>query len=256
LNDLRPTYKLLLELVEVFLVREEYEHVLAVLHLGAEYLPLLAWQAATGDAGHPRMIHKRYGARQAGWRGDDGCALSQQQRQHLPAVFWIAHHPEPAPWRNYLLDQHSKIADVVATCGGAPVLEAVTSSRICTTPCVVVTRLPREKREGLAWGMELSRRFRSSAVLEMRHRSPVGHFFSVPQAEELQRAWSRTWDKLMHDAPSAPAACNPLAEVPKTGSLPGLAALFSAVSPTPLTASHVIGTLTDAIVRSINMGTQ
>lgn len=60
LDDLAPTYCLLLELVDIKLRRRDWNDVLALIHLMSEYLGLLVWQSTLSHGGRPNLLASRF----------------------------------------------------------------------------------------------------------------------------------------------------------------------------------------------------
>jgi hypothetical protein len=85
--------------------------------------------------------------------------------------------------------------------------------------------------------MVLVRRLRESPLLGLRHDSPVGHFFAVPDLTEVERAWDRTVEGLLAHHEEAPAAANPIGDLDH-----GLPQVFAAIAGQgqPLTAGTLL----------------
>lgn len=219
LSDLAPTYRLMLEVLAVHRLRGETSTELAILHLMAEYLPLLAWGAVTGDAGDPSRLRNLLAGPGARWHSDT-CPLNRAER----GGFAAAVHGEA--WDVYLRDRHSRISSALAVCGGVPnPVLSDSSSRVCRRQCSVMDGV-----DGIAWRMTLARRFRDSSVLQLRHDAPVGHFFSVPAESEIEHAWHETWEGLIADGDETPAGENPLRGMQPQGAMECLANLLGYVA--------------------------
>lgn len=242
LSDLAPTYRLMLEVLAVHRLRGETSTELAILHLMAEYLPLLAWGAATGDAGDPSRLRDRLTDPGARWHHDT-CPLNRAERGGFAAAV------NGEAWDVYLRDRHSRISSALAVCGGvpAPVLRD-SSSRVCRRQCSVM-----EGVTGVAWRMTLARRFRDSSVLQLRHDAPVGHFFSVPAESEIERAWLETWQGLIADGDETPAGENPLRGAQPQGAMECLAHLLGYVAGEhgPMEPATLVADVADAVRREI-----
>ena len=96
--------------------------------------------------------------------------------------------------------------------------------------------------------MTLIRRLRDSALLELRHDSPVGHFFAVPGEPEVQLAWHRTVEGLLTDHRETPADRNPFAHATD-----GLRSLFAAIAghDEPLAASDLLARIAERIAAGL-----
>lgn len=238
LSDLVPTYRLLLEVMHIHTLRGEWSSVLAVLHLMAEYLPLLAWSSRTEDAGDPITLAERVTAPGTAWH-TDVCPLNRAERGAFESLH--AH----GDWDEYLHNRHSRVASALAVCGGVPepVLSG-SSARACRNQCAVMDGVT-----GVAWRMTLVRRFRDSALLQLRHDAPVGHFFAVPGAREISAAWGATWHGLVADGPETPAGENPATGMRHEDWDQGVAALLGLVAgqSQPLAPATLVADVADHI---------
>lgn len=255
LVDLVPTYRLLLELVELYYAQESWPDVLALVHLVAEFLPLLAWQPVLGDAGRPDTLAARLGAGQTRFNPRQECALSEPQADQFRRL--LDDPPRSGKrLREYLTSAHSRVATALAVCGGLPAWSpgaagGSTNGGACRHPCAVVGPTA---DAGLAWRVTLSRQFGRSNIVRKRHASPVGHFFAVPSHQELDAAWGFTWATLVADRETGPAKDNPLVSMSlrreAVGSLPGLSSLVAACAglDQPLEPSSVVEDLRAAVI--------
>jgi hypothetical protein len=190
-----------------------------VLHLMAEYLPLLAWSGKVGNAGDPLMLAARVSAPGAGWHSD-ACPLNRAERAAFGSI------STGGDWDDYLRDRHSRVASALAVCAGvpSPVLTE-NSSRACRRQCSVM-----EGVTGLAWRMTLARRFRDCALLQLRHDAPVGHFFSVPGPSQIEAAWQTTWHGIVADGVETPAGENPATGMQPADWVEGVSGLLGLVA--------------------------
>jgi hypothetical protein len=228
LGSLCTTYGLLLEVVEVRLRRNEVNEVLALLHLAAEYLPILAWQAYLGHAADPVRIAPCFGRPDAGWRHESHhCRLGAPERKAVSAaVLTVSKTNSTDQWWSYITRQHSHLAGALAVCGGSPAPNG--NPYVCHAQCSVAPHQP-TARADLAWRIELCRRFAASPIIRLRHGSPVGHFFAVPEQPGLDEAWADTWAALTREGHGG-SPPNPLHGVRATGELAGLPDLFAVVA--------------------------
>lgn len=232
LGSLRPTYRLFLEVLAVRWERGELSSVLAVLHLMAEYLPLLAWEPVLGHAGDPARLGLAVRGAGSRWAtADPRCDHPPALRRSLRTALHIVDQ-DTRQWQRYLDRDHSRVSAALGQCASHPTRGRPDPGRLCTTPCTVWTRLDPARAEDLERRMTLVGLFVDSPVLALRHAAPVGHGFGVPDREELLEEWGATWNRL-----STPwkGGRNPLHDAPAHDSpLPGLEALLSAVAGVPL----------------------
>ena len=244
LKTLQPTYKLLIEVLEILVVKGQVAMALSVFHLMIEYLPLLAWEKTLGHAGDPVQMGDHLNRPGARWKSDD-CPLSRADRNAFDAVTSALESDKK--WNKYIRDSHSRVSNALSICGGVPnPVNQINGQRICRNPCAVMCG-----ETDLSWAMVLIRRLRGSSIVQLRHDSPVGHFFAVPSEQEILAKWEMTWEGLLADNPEAPASENPLSGVERTGALPGLPQLLNVIAGTPKNESMEAGTLLNDISEHI-----
>ncbi len=228
LGSLHPTYRLFLEVLTVRWNRGELSSVLAILHLMAEYMPLLAWETVLGHAGDPARLGLALRGEGSRWATDDPlCDHPPSLRRSLRTVLHIVDQ-DVEQWQRYLDRDHSRVSAALGQCASHPTKGRPDPGRLCSTPCTVWTRLDPAQAEDLERRMTLVGLFVDSPVLGLRHAAPVGHGFGVPDRAELLEEWRATWDRL-----TAPWKCgrNPLHDAsPHDTPLPGLEAFLSAVA--------------------------
>jgi hypothetical protein len=198
LDDLAPTYCLLLELVDIKLRRRDWNDVLALIHLMSEYLGLLVWQSTLSHGGRPNLLASRFSLQVSRPRTREQCALDDNEYRLMETL------QSPLitdnDLRKYLHGQHSRVSEMLVTCGGAPGGVNAGTKGACRRPCSVVTGpaddLAESDRRSLALRSTLARIFAQSDLVTMRHTSPVGHFFAVPGANDISSAWRTTRMKL------------------------------------------------------------
>lgn len=232
LGSLRPTYRLFLEVLAARWERGELSSVLAVLHLMAEYLPLLAWEPVLGHAGDPARLGLAVRGAGSRWASDDEkCDHPPSLRRSLRAVLHIVDQ-DPEQWQRYLDRDHSRVSAALGQCASHPTKGRADPGRLCTTPCTVWTRLDPSRAENLQRRMSLVAIFADSPVLALRHAAPVGHGFGVPDRQELLEEWRETWAGLVKPWKGGR---NPLHDASAHDKpLPGLEAFLSAVAGTTL----------------------
>lgn len=238
LGSLRPTYRLFLEVLAARWERGELTSVLAVLHLMAEYLPLLAWEPVLGHAGDPARLGLAVRGAGSRWAsGDDRCDHPPSLRRSLRAVLHIVDQ-DTEQWQRYLDRDHSRVSAALGQCASHPTKGRPAAGRLCTTPCTVWTRLDPARAEDLDRRMTLVGIFTDSPVLALRHAAPVGHGFGVPDRAELLEEWRATWARLTKPWKGGR---NPLHDAPAHDQpLPGLEAFLSAVAGTTLQPMGVL----------------
>lgn len=228
LGSLRPTYRLFLEVLAVRWERGELSSVLAVLHLMAEYLPLLAWEPVLGHAGDPARLGLSVRGIGSRWATEDPrCDHPPSLRRSLRTVLHIVDQ-DVHQWQRYLDRDHSRVSAALGQCASHPTMGRPDPGRLCTTPCTVWTRLDPSRAEDLERRMTLVGLFVDSPVLALRHAAPVGHGFGVPDRDELLEEWRATWVRL-----STPwkGGRNPLHDASAHDTpLPGLEAFLSVVA--------------------------
>ncbi|MBA2388711.1 MAG: hypothetical protein H0V67_00495 [Geodermatophilaceae bacterium] len=251
LGSLRPTYRLFLEVLAVRWERGELTSVLAVLHLMAEYLPLLAWEPVLGHAGDPARLGPAVRGAGSRWATEDPkCDHPRALRRSLRTVLHIVDQ-DIEQWQRYLDRDHSRVSAALGQCASHPTRGRPDPGRLCSTPCTVWSRLDPARAEDLERRMTLVGLFVDSPVLALRHAAPVGHGFGVPDRQELLEEWRATWDRL-----STPwkGGRNPLHDATAHDTpLPGLAAFLSAVAGVSLQPLGVLDQVDDLLARRLGV---
>jgi hypothetical protein len=230
LRSLVPAYEIMLEVLAIRWQRRELLHTVAVLHIIAEYLPLLAWESTLGHAGDPAAMGATVGGPGSHWGGGDpvcghGGAQRRAARRSLTAATGDADG-----WRAYLDRDHSHVAGALQVC-----------ATDCSVPCTVTGRLDTDARRSVATRVRIARRFSGSPVVRLRHAAPVGHGFGVPDRGEVLAAWQRTRRALTAGALPATERGATRAVLADDGYvLPGLPALLSAVAGRPVRPGRVL----------------
>jgi hypothetical protein len=253
LDDIRPTFSLLLELLAFNYDRRNWNDVLALLHLMAQYMSLLAWQPVLGDAGRPDLLSVRFADPDTGARRGTDCELSAHE---VSLVNTLPRTYDDESLREYLVEKHSRMADVLLKCGGSPKGNPPGSAGGCKTQCCVVAGpsgpLDGTDREVLAVRVSVARYFTSSKLVQLRHTSPVGHFFSVPGKREIDEAWMKSsamMRKLLRPTGASSAAVGSLSQglVRGVGGMLGVCAGGSA----SLEPTTILPDLRDAVKASV-----
>ncbi|MGI8693317.1 MAG: hypothetical protein ACR2JK_10535 [Geodermatophilaceae bacterium] len=251
LGSMRPTYRLFLEVLAARWERGELSSVLAVLHLMAEYLPLLAWEPVLGHAGDPARLGLAVRGVGSRWAtGDPRCDHQPSLRRSLRTALHIVDQ-DAVQWQRYLDRDHSRVSAALGQCASHPTKGRPDPGRLCSTPCTVWTRLDPARAEDLERRMTLVGLFVDSPVLALRHAAPVGHGFGVPDRAELLEDWQATWVRL-----SLPwkGGRNPLHEAPANDApLPGLQAFLSAVAGTQMQPLGVLARVDELLAHRLDV---
>lgn len=233
LATLRPAFRLLLEVIDARWRRRDMAALTAVVHIAAEYLPLLAWETVIGHAGDPALLEESVGGpgSRFGDQQDRGCAHRRNDASAANRALRVAAEP-PSGWQAYLDRQHSNLAHALATCAAE-----------CRQPCTVITRRDDDVRADITRRSEFALALQGSALIRLRHAAPVGHAFGVPSPEEVLEAWDRTRDSL---------AARGIASLDEPGGevfpLPGLTRVFSEVASVELTPDTLLADTAAAVV--------
>ena len=182
LATLRPAFGLMLEAISIRWLRSDTSALVAAVHTASEYLPLLMWESVLGHAADPDHMPESVGGAGSRWGefNDPECPQTKPQKSAAERSLRVAAEPDPG-WRAYLDRQHSVVAEALTTC-----------ATHCRTPCTVVTRHSEAEQHRLAIAGRLADEFTASAIVRLRHSSPVGHAFGVPSAREVTEAWVHT----------------------------------------------------------------
>jgi hypothetical protein len=254
LDSLAPLYGLMLEAMGVHWSRGDTAHVVLILHLLAEYLPLLVWEPALGHAGDPERLREHVAGTL--W-GTPECPMPRHRRSAAERVLAMRPSPESGPvhpdqWRSYLDRWHARVSAALRQCAlrpgdGRPSV----GDAGCDRACGVVTVLAPDPLRDLATRMALAAGYADSPVVALRHSAPVGHFFGVPDADEVLAAWSETVQRLCRPwGGTGPFGGNPVGgvlEAVDDEPLPGLQALLSTVAGRPIGPTRVLERLRDEV---------
>lgn len=254
LDSLVPLVSLMVESLDVHWQRDHTAYVVLILHLLGEYLPLLAWEPVIGHAGDPLRLRRQ--TEGTLWATDD-CAMPRQRRSAAERV--VAMDPDssgggvhPEQWQAYLDRWHSRVSAALQQCALRPGDGRPNPDDAgCDKACAMVTRLDDGVLGDLAARMALAKVFSESPVVALRHSAPVGHFFGVPDRDEVRQAWEETVQRLCREwGGQGPWGGNPvgggLSESPGEP-LPGLVALLSAVAGREVRSATVLHRVADDI---------
>ena len=258
LGSLVPLYEVMLEVLDVRMMREEPQHVVVTAHIIGEYLEQLAWEPVLGDGGDPITLPSVVGEK---WGGDGhDCA-------HTSAMNATAHRSLNAAsgdvtgYTAYLDKFHSRLGEALGVCAmnhaTIGVGERPDVGITCPHPCAWVLQGSRAQRRALDARVRLARMYQESSLVALRHHAPVGHFFGVPSAQEISAAWIDTWNKLNEQWADG---CNPLLDEDAPGwgvqapqeALPGLSRLVSVIACRPVKAGHLFADLSAAVIDELD----
>jgi hypothetical protein len=251
LSSLGPLYQLMLEALDVRWRRREPIHVVVLLHLIAEYLPLLAWEKQLGNAGDPQRVSTFTKVTGSKWGTDDrSCDHTANQRSAAARVTHASRGDQDS-WTVYLDRFHSRVSEALGRCathpnGGRPALEGV-----CRRPCTLWTQLGEDTRHDLSARVHLARMYAESPAVALRHHAPVGHFFGVPSPKEIAEAWERSWERLVRPWSGDRNPLIAAAESQHEEALPGLTALVTAVAGRPVAKGGTLAGIRDAIAAAL-----
>jgi hypothetical protein len=222
LATLRPAFGLMLEAISIRWLRSDTSALVAAVHTTSEYLPLLMWESVLGHAADPDHMPESVGGAGSRWGefNDPECPQTKPQKSAAERSLRVAAEPDPG-WRAYLDRQHSIVAEALTTC-----------ATHCRTPCSVVTRHSESEQRRLASAGRLADEFTGSAIVRLRHSSPVGHAFGVPSAREVTEAWIHTRATL--------GAREPAMLIDDGFCLTGLPSFFSAVAGVPIRPTTIL----------------
>jgi hypothetical protein len=260
LTSLAPLFGLMLECLELRWQRDETSYVTLLLHLMAEYLPLLAWEPVLGHAADPLRL--RPWVTGTLWATAE-CPAPQHRKSAAERVLLL--RPESPDgvqaeqWKVYLDRWHARVAGMLRQCAlrpgaGRPNPE----SGGCDRPCGVVTQLDDDTLADLAARVALASGFADSPVVALRHAAPVGHFFGVPERDEIAQQWKVTVERLCRPWGRPGEGCdvgNPIGgelEVDEDEALPGLIGFLSVVAGRPIRPTSLLSQLREDISRVLS----
>lgn len=233
LGTLRPVFGLMLEAIAVRWRRSETSALVAAVHTTSEYLPLLVWEQVIGHAADPLRMPGSVGGEGSRWGAfdDPECPQTKPQKSAAERSLRAGHEPDPG-WRAYLDRQHSIVGEALSTCAAE-----------CRTRCSVITRHTDADQKRLSAACRLADEFAGSAIVRLRHSSPVGHAFGVPSSREVAEAWDHTRRVL--------GAREPAALVDDGFPLAGLPTFFTAVAGTPIRPTTLLADTMAVLRRSL-----
>ncbi|MCP3933975.1 MAG: hypothetical protein GY708_01235 [Actinomycetia bacterium] len=193
LGSFIPLTELLLEVLAIRWRRRESLHVLALIHLVAEYSGHLVWESALDHAADPIRLAGDVSGRASLWGqvGDNDCGHARSQ-QHLAArVRDNSMARSDKRWAEFLHEDYSRLGELLSVCAVRGSMRTFGRRvRSCDVDCSVWTRRSHAERESLEARARLAVLFSRSPLIQLRHSAPIGHFFGVPDLGEITAAWS------------------------------------------------------------------
>lgn len=212
LASLNSTMRLLLEVLQLTYSSDQCDRTAGILHLMGEYLPLLAWQEILGNAGEPASVRVRILQGDVKWvRKPQECPRGQNPFRIKLSVERVQRASGPRVEKalsDYMLKGRNSVADLLEACTLCPKDSAADGKNSRGAPCGIAPT-PSEGHE-LAVRMETIRIFRRAEPIRLRHTSPLGHAFSVPDQRELDAAWQNAYSQILavEGFPLTPADLN------------------------------------------------
>jgi hypothetical protein len=239
LVSLHPTFRLLLEVLQIRWDRHDTLWLISGAHIAGEYAPMLAWQPYLGHAGDPLRLRldPAFTGPDSRWGHLDDSACPRPKPEKAAAARSLRVADEPASgWRAYLGRQDSIVSRTLAGC-----------ATDCSQPCAVMTQFNGDDQAHLSEACRIALAYQASALVRLRHRAPVGHGFGVPSRDEVAEAWDRSRHGIAKRGGLGEAA---LAD--DGFPLPGLPSLFSAIAGAPLEPDTVVHDTMNEVIRGLD----
>lgn len=262
-NGLDTWFRIMQEVINVYMVRHDEQLALSKLHLMAEYAGLLAWQSNLPGL-HPAELHDVIGPR----RGE----LSEEKwAEQLPHDHWFRqpncaakadftsaltkYNPKsPKPLGTAALNVMLKVSAGIEQCQ-VPNRNG-TFSQVCPNPCMIAARIASSEadlRSNRVAPMRLrvaaAKKFGRLPIIKARHESTVGHHPMVPSEADVEAIWTDSMQeikkylrganrRLNNSMPDRIFDFQPLGRE----RFPGLGALFGFIagSPQPLAPTAIL----------------
>jgi hypothetical protein len=221
LDSMLPMFRLLLELIDVAYERDDIDVVLKYLHLLAEYAPMLVWEQGLQSPGEPAVIGARITAATPAW-DDPGRTSPCPRKDAAGAVARtapLAMNGE-REWGRYIDRALSRVSLLLQACGTSH--DALGDRRGCREPCGMAPTGPGAM--DMARRLQSVRSFADSSVVKLRHPSPLGHGFRLPDKGQVDAAWDDTRARL---ARAEHFRHHPPPEMDSWGALHGLASMVT-----------------------------
>ncbi len=242
LASTHPAGRLVLEVIAARWHRREMNELVASLHLVSEYVPIGAWQTVLGHGADPAELMTDPGFVGPGSRwghvDDRKCPHTRPQKAATSRALHVFNEP-PSGWRSYLQRQHALVAHALEVC-----------ATTCKSPCSVMTSRTPEEQKQLTEACIAAKALSQSAIVRLRHFSPVGHGFGGPSPAEVMEAWERSRLGIAKRGGLCAAVLT------EDGyPLPGLPSLLGAIGGITLTPDTLIADTGGEIVELINKST-
>jgi hypothetical protein len=230
LASLHPTFRLLLEVIDVRFRRGETMGVIAGVHIASEYAPMLVWERVLGHSGDPTLLAEAVGGENSLWGRSESraCPHTKAEKSAAKRALLVSRE-NVVGWRAYLDRQHSVTSKALGTCAAN-----------CPRPCTVYTRLSASQADMVTIGCRIALRLSTSTLIKLRHSAPVGHGFGVPSRDEVLAAWDHTREAM--------ARLDPKVAADDGFVLPGFANLVSTLAGERLEASTLIADTATSII--------
>lgn len=192
LGSFVPLYRAMLEAAEVRWVNGQTLHFLSIVHLIAEFAGHLAWEPVLGHPGDPVQLVEVVGRRGSRWGAvdDDECGHHRAQRRLANRVLDGTAVRSDGRWERFLREEFSRLGELLTVCATRSSGRVGGSSvRDCRATCAVWDAVPASQRDDQQHRSRLALLLSRSAIVQLRHSAPIGHFFGVPDDDEIRREW-------------------------------------------------------------------
>lgn len=240
LDSIVPLLGHCLEVLQVHWWRDEPTETVAVVHLLTEYLPHLAWESVKGHPLDPRrLVPDLFGPDIR--LGAEGCPVPEHRRALATSVAAGTPLQSVKRWRQHLRRDYSQLGVLFGQCATPRPIRRFGSqiNDACREPCGVLTRLDVPTRREFSDRLVLGRALGRSPLVQLRHPSPVGHFFGVPSRDEIVAALRETVEGLT-GWNTATAGLPPADEVADDRFVEVVGALVGSVAGRPMPATKLL----------------
>jgi len=183
-----------LEAFDIRWGRGDRLQVVSLMHLVAEYAGHLAWHSTLGHGGDPLRlaVHVDVGGSRWGQVDAADCGHGRHHRHLAKRIVERDMAKSPEAWSEFLRAEYSRVGEQLIVCATRRTLRSWgTRARVCDAPCPVWTALDADAAARVETGVRLAVWLRNSPAVELRHGAPVGHFFGVPDREEVEESWAK-----------------------------------------------------------------
>lgn len=173
-------------------------------------------------------MHQTLRSAQLRWDADHRCPKQDGVISLGESAKAATKHPES--YSKYLRQQHTRVAAQLLYCGSA----GFPLSGGCADPCGMA---PTDQQ--FRARLTAIHRLGKSPIITLRHGSPVGHFFDVPDQSEVEAAWRES--RNTESERDRPAVAATVDEFPLRG-LPTILGWFAGGS-VPLAEARIVDAL-------------